>query len=65
LSDSVGCRWQSESESEEGLLGAAGHQTEVVIASVGKKNKQAAFHLRDATEVLDFLESLTSGYFVF
>lgn len=55
---------QSESE-EEGLLGAAGHQTEVVIASVGKKNKQAAFHLRDATEVLDFLESLTSGYFVF
>lgn len=54
---------ESESE-EEGLLGA-GHQTEVVIASVGKKNKQAAFHLRDATEVLDFLESLTSGYFVF
>lgn len=48
----------------EGFPGT-GRQAEVLIASVGKKNKQAAFHLSDATEVLDFLESLTSGYFVF
>jgi len=54
-----------ENENDESILGTGGRQTEVVIASVGKKNKQAAFHLRDATQVLDFLESLTSGFFVF
>ncbi len=40
-------------------------QLEVVTASVGKKNKQATFFLSDSTQVVDFLDSLSSGYFVF
>jgi len=44
----------------EGLKGV-----EVVAALVGKKTSQASFYLKNANEVVDLIESLTSGFLVF
>lgn len=38
---------------------------EVVTALVGKKTSQATFYLKTSNEVVDLMDSLASGFFVF
>ncbi|KAL6053726.1 Trehalose-6-phosphate synthase [Balamuthia mandrillaris] len=40
-------------------------KVEMVTALVGKKSSQATFYLKNATQVADFVDSLSSGYFVY